>query len=215
VNAEIAKGLKTLNERIAKSNIPSSKLDETFNVATWNVRDFGKKRRTEAAIHYIAETLGQFDLVSLVELRDNLEDLDRALKILGPYWRAIYSDMIPDSGGNRERIAFVYDKRAVVFNGLAAEANAPRTKQGTEYVSNFQWWRSPYMASFRAGGFDFVLLTVHMQWGTEKGRIKELESLAEWIERATSSSASPIPSSGTCIASWSLKIPSVTMNLTY
>jgi hypothetical protein len=60
------------------------------------VREFGKVRRSEAAIHYIAEILGQFDLVSLVELRDDLTDLGRVLKILGPYWRVVYSDMIPD-----------------------------------------------------------------------------------------------------------------------
>ncbi len=182
VSVEIAKGLKVLRDRIDDSNIPSSKLDETLNVATWNIRAFGKKRRTNAAIHYIAEILSQFDLISVVELQNNLEDLSRTLKILGPQWRAVFSDVIPDSAGNRERIAFVYDRRAVVFNGLAAEANPPRTKRGKEYVSEFQWWRSPYMASFRTGGFDFVILTVHIQWGTTKGRTKELEKLAEWIE---------------------------------
>lgn len=29
---------------------------------------------------------------------------------------------------------FIYDKRAVRFNGLAAEANAPRAKRGVEYL---------------------------------------------------------------------------------
>ena len=118
----------------------------------------------------------------MVELRDDLHDLERVLQILGPYWRAVYSDMIPDPAGNHERIAFVYDTRAAVFNGLAAEANPPRTKQGGAYVSEFQWWRSPYMASFRSGDFDFVILTAHIQWGTPSGRMKELESLAGWLD---------------------------------
>jgi len=47
------------------------------------VREFGKKSRSEPAVHYIAEIIGQFDLVSLVELRDDLTDLGRVLKILG------------------------------------------------------------------------------------------------------------------------------------
>src|SRR2546427_10085846 len=111
ISPEIAQGLKVLQARIANAKIPSSKLDETLNIATWNIREFGKKARSEAAIHYIAE-------------------------ILGPYWRAVYSDMIPDPGGNRERVAYLYDKRAVVFNGLAAEAMPPRTKKGTEYFAN-------------------------------------------------------------------------------
>jgi len=183
VTKDIAKGLLALQKRIEAGKIPSSKLDETLNIATWNIREFGKKTRSEAAIHYIAEILGQFDLIGVVELRDDLTDLGRVLKILGPYWRAVYSDMIPDPGGNRERVAYLYDKRAVVFNGLAAEAMPPRTKKGTEYFTNISWWRSPYLASFRAGNFDFVVFTTHVRWGeSSAGRIAELASIADWIE---------------------------------
>jgi endonuclease/exonuclease/phosphatase family metal-dependent hydrolase len=183
VSQQIAAGLLTLQERIEAAKIPSSKIDETLNIATWNIREFGKKARSEAAIHYIAEIIGQFDLVGVVELRDNLSDLGRVLPVLGPYWRAVYSDMIPDAGGNRERIAYVYDKRAVVFNGLAAEANAPRKKQGLEYLAERDFWRAPYIASFRSGNFDFVVLSVHVRWGdSTEARRQELEMLADWIE---------------------------------
>ncbi len=70
ITREIAKGLIALNERIEKAKIPSSKLDETLNIATWNIRAFGANKRTEAAIHYIAEIIWQFDLVGIVQLRD-------------------------------------------------------------------------------------------------------------------------------------------------
>jgi hypothetical protein len=183
VSKEIAAGLLALKKRIAAAKIPSSKIDETLNLATWNIREFGKARRTEAAIHYLAEILGQFDLIGIVELRDDLTDLGRVLKILGPYWRAVYSDMIPDAGGNRERLGFIYDKRAVVFNGLAAEANPPRARKGFEYLPEKSFWRAPYMASFRAGNFDFVVLSAHIRWGeSTEARRQELERLADWIE---------------------------------
>jgi hypothetical protein len=183
VSRDIAKGLLALQNRIAAAKIPSSKIDETLNITTWNIREFGKKARSEAAIHYLAEVLGQIDLVGLVELRDDLTDLGRVLKILGPYWRTVYSDMIPDAGGNRERVAYLYDERAVVFNGLAAEANPPRTKKGTEYLADISWWRSPYLASFRSGNFDFVAITTHVRWGdSDAARVGELDTLADWIE---------------------------------
>src|SRR3972149_4685649 len=124
VSRETAQGLKVLRSRIDAAQVPASRLDETLNIATWNIREIGRRRRSEAAIHYILEILGEFDLVSIVELRDDLTALGRLLNILGPYWRAVYSDMIPDAGGNRERLAFVYDKRSVGFTGLAA-AGAP------------------------------------------------------------------------------------------
>lgn len=183
VSAEIAKGLLALKDRIEAAKIPPSKLDETLNIATWNIREFGKKKRSEAAIHYIAEILGQFDLVGIVELRDDLTDLGRVLPILGSYWKVVYSDMIPDAGGNRERIAYLYDSRTVRFGGLAAEAMPPRVKKGTEYLSEVSWWRIPYLASFCAGNFDFVVMTTHIRWGdSTEARLKELTSIAEWID---------------------------------
>jgi endonuclease/exonuclease/phosphatase family metal-dependent hydrolase len=187
VSKDIARGLLLLKERIAAAKIPSSCLDETLTLATWNIRELGKKARSTAAIHYIAEILGQFDLIAVVELRDKLRDLQRVLQVLGPYWRAVYSDACLDAGGNRERVAYVYDTRQVAFNGLASAAFARRNKQGTEWVPELNWWRPPYMASFKSGNFDFVLLTTHIRWGdNEAGRVPELEALAQWVaDKAT------------------------------
>ena len=183
VSLEIAEGLKLLMKRIEAAKIPPSKLDETLNIATWNVREFGKKRRSEAAIHYIAEIIGQFDLVGVVELRDNLQDLQRILPILGPYWDAVYSDSIRDPGGNRERICYLYDQRACTFNGMAATATPPRKKQGTEYLSEESWWRLPYVASFKAGNFDFLVFTTHVRWGdSDEARQREIQGLANWLD---------------------------------
>lgn len=183
VSPEIAAGLLALRKRIEAAKIPSSKLDETINVAVWNIREFGKKRRTVAAIHYIAEILGQFDLIALVELRDNLEDFGRVCQILGPSWDLVYSDWMTDAGGNRERTGFLYDRRAVTFNGLAAEVDAPRGKAGTEYLATQSFWRAPYMCSFRSGNFDFIAIATHARWGDSlEGREAELGMLADWID---------------------------------
>ena len=55
VSPEIAAGLLALKQRIADAMIPPSALDESINVAVWNIREFGKKARQPAALHYIAE----------------------------------------------------------------------------------------------------------------------------------------------------------------
>ena len=187
---EIVKGIKVLRERIENANIPPSILDETLNLATWNIREFGRlrnrKRRSETAIHYIAEILSQFDLISITEVRDDLTDLSRVMTILGPYWHVVFSDFNTDPAGNRERIAYLYDKRAVTFTGLAAEADPPRKKNRKtgEYEPEITWWRSPFMASFSSGNFDFILLTAHIRWGdSNASRIPPLKHLAEWIEK--------------------------------
>ena len=183
VSPEIAAGLLALKKRIDAAKIPPSKLDETINLAVWNIREFGKVRRTEPAIHYIAEILNQFDLIAIVELRDNLEDLSHVLWYLGDTWRVIYSDWIDDSGGNKERIAFLFDRRAVTHNGLAAEIDAPRLKKTTEYLATQSFWRAPYMCTFRAGNFDFIVIATHARWGKSlAARRAELQMLSDWID---------------------------------
>ena len=179
-----ASGIKTLRERI---KIPSSKLDESIILGTWNIREFGRRARTDVAIHYIAEIISNFDLIAITELRADVSDLRRVMDILGPYWKVIFSDTIMDDAGNGERIAYLYDKRAVAFTGLAAEADPSRTVRDGTYQSSISWWRSPYLASFRAGRFDFVLITAHIRYGKRvSDRIPPLEYLADWIHQRVS-----------------------------
>lgn len=183
VSADIAAGLLALKSRIEEAEIVPSVLDESLNIATWNIREFGKVHRTEPAVHYIAEIIGQFDLVAIVELRNNLEDLGRVMKYLGASWRVVYSDWSDDSGGNDERTAFLFDRRAVIHTGLAAEVDAPRVKQGAEYVTTGSFWRAPYLCSFRAGNFDFLALAMHARWGDSiEARRGELARISNWIK---------------------------------
>lgn len=178
-----AKVLRELQERIAALDLPPSELDESILVASWNIRAFGAARRHPLALHLVAEIIGQFDLVSIVELRENLDDLATVLGYLGPYWGAVYSDVTEDPGGNWERLAFVYDKRAVQFGGLAGSGIPPREKIGAEYVSYESFWRAPYSAAFRSGNFDFVAIAAHLRWGSStSARLQEIERFARWVD---------------------------------
>ena len=164
VPVEVAAGLEELQRRIETQSPPDSVLDRTLNLATWNICGFGDGKRTDRSIYYIAEILSTFDLVSVQELKADLCDPHRVLGLLGAPWDAVYSDAILDAGNNRERICFLFDKRAVSFNGLASVVVEDRTKRGDQWVPDFNWWRPPYMASFSAGNFDFVILAAHIQW---------------------------------------------------
>ena len=180
----LAEKIRYLRTHIEAASIPTTRVDESLIVGTWNIREFGKKPRSRDAIHLIAEVIFNYDLLVLVELRDNLRDLRRALDILGPSWKVVFSDYRQDQAGNRERIAFVYDARMVEFTGLAAEANPPRKKvNGLYQPIHEDWWRSPYMASFIAGNFDFIIVAAHMRWGDSVAdREAAIGYLADWIE---------------------------------
>lgn len=75
----LKRGLDVLDDRLVAAKIPPSKLDETLTVATWNIREFGKRARHPASLHYIAEIIGRFDLVSIVELRDKVDELETVM----------------------------------------------------------------------------------------------------------------------------------------
>jgi hypothetical protein len=187
VDTDTLEALQLLSETIdKKGKVPSSKLDETLIIASWNIREFGRKPRPKKALHLVAEILGQFDLIAIVELREQLADIAEVLDYLGPYWDIVYSDSVDDPGGNRERLGFLYDSRAVQFNGFAGNVSPDRRKVGKEYVYDKSFWRPPYMASFCSGDFDFVALATHIRWGDDlDARKGEIERFAKWVEEKT------------------------------
>ena len=58
-------------------------------------------------------------------MRRDLSQLLRAVEILAPFRNFVVSDHGGDRADNKERIAYVFDKRVVRFTGLAAEADPP------------------------------------------------------------------------------------------
>ncbi len=189
MSADEAKKIEKLREIIKSADIPPKKLDQNLLIATFNIREFGAKRRNNYAINALAEICSNFDVIAVQELRQDLKDLKRMLEVMGPYWKVIFNDPAgqPKRPGNDERLAFVYDNRVMRFTGMAAElfitddflgeAGVPKTDMSVP-------WRPPYMVSFNAGSFDFVLITVHIQWNSKggiKARAKEIEMITKWI----------------------------------
>ena len=179
----------SLEGRIRDANLPVTTPGTDFLMATWNIRHFGGGSRTDQSLQYIAQILQQFQLVAITELKANLTDLFKVLKILGSNWKVIFSDYISDAGGNRERMGFLYNTDFINFTGLAAEADAPRLKNADtgEYVPVLSWWRSPYMASFTASNIDFIVLSAHIRYASyESNRIAPLNLLANWVAQRSS-----------------------------
>lgn len=185
------KQVKALRKIIAEdSNLPSRELDENLLIATFNIREFGAKgkKRKGFAINALAEMCSCFDIIAIQELRADLRDLDRMLTVMGPYWKVLFNDPAGKAlgKGNDERLAFIYDSRTIKFSGLAAELLITDDFFGKDAGKASMPWRTPYMASFRAGFFDFALLTVHIQWNAEGGvpaRAKEIATLTDWVGR--------------------------------
>ena len=184
-----SKKISKLRELIKATKIPSKKMDENLLICTFNIREFGAKRRKSVSINALAEMCSRFDIIAVQELRSNLNDLKRLMKVLGPFWKVIFNDPAgaAKDKGNDERFAYIYDNRVVRFTGMAAELliSDDFFRSGHPNPDASVPWRTPYLASFKTGMFDFIMLTVHIQWNSSGGiaaRVKEIEMISKWVE---------------------------------
>lgn len=122
-----AVGPLRLRHAIRKS-VPPKTLDTNLLLATWNIREFGGRkfrRRSKEGLFYLAEVISAFDLVAVQEVRANLGDFNRLMKLLGSWWRYLLTDVTLGHRGNEELLAFIYDSRKVGFGGFASQVVLP------------------------------------------------------------------------------------------
>ncbi len=189
MSATDAKRITELRDIIKATKIPAKKIDENLLICTFNIREFGAKKRKSVSINALAEMCSRFDIVAIQELRSNLGDLKRLINILGPFWKVIFNDPagVAKNKGNDERFAYIYDSRVVRFTGMAAELliSDDFFSHGQPSQDASVPWRTPYLVSFKSGMFDFMMLTVHIQWNSSggiKARAKEIEMITKWLE---------------------------------
>lgn len=119
-------------------------------------------------------------------MRANLKALRHTLKVLGPDWGLILTDVNRSPKGNYERLAFVFDTRRVKPSGLAAELVVPEDRREGGKIAGGalreQFDRTPYAVSFQCAGQTFILVTLHVRYGDNaKDRLGELTAIAEWL----------------------------------
>ncbi len=181
---------------------PGAKADiqrhATFGLMEYpRVRFRRLRRETERGLLLHPEIISHFDLVAVQEVREDLKALEKVRKVLGrDNWDYVVTDVTEGSPGNRERLAFLYDKRKVRFAGVAGELLIPPKEikakgKKTVYEASNQLYRTPFVVGFQAGWFKFLLTTVHMIYGKDKAddpkRVEEIRLVADFLkERAES-----------------------------
>jgi endonuclease/exonuclease/phosphatase family metal-dependent hydrolase len=197
-----AERLLALREGLAP--VRSERSDDSLLLATWNIRDFDDNKfgfgpRKRESFYYLAEVISSFDLVAVQEINRNLAPLRELMGILGGGWDYIVTDATEGTGGNNERMAFLYDKDKVFFRKIAgevvlpdgqmivspAEAELPPDKAP---IGNGQFARTPFLVAFQSGWFKFSLCTVHIFYGSESGkelarRILEIKRLVAFFAK--------------------------------
>ena len=183
ISPEIARGLLALQKRIEAANMPVSMRDKTIKIATWNIRKFGSVPRTPAALHYIAEILGQFNFISIMEMGEGLTDLNIIMQILGPDWHIAYTNLLDENKRFEKRIGYLFDKRSVKYKGQFPRGKTPKFNNGAEDNATRDFMYSRVIRLFRSGNFDFAVMASPCRWGTVmEGRKWHLRRLAKFID---------------------------------
>lgn len=143
-------------------------------IASWNVLNLGE----DTLVADRAAVVAEYDLVALQEVKslDGVQALRDALQSqTGVEWQYVASPLA-GSGNTAEYYVFVYRTDRVEEiegpRGLYPEPN------GDDFV------REPFFATFRAGEFDFTIITVHVVWadGAAPPRVAEVQKLDDvWV----------------------------------
>lgn len=178
------------------AEIPAKRLEQNLLIATWNIRAFGditrkwvsgandSPKRDLHATRCIAEIISHFDVIAVQEVRANIRGLRDMMRLLGNDWGLILTDVNRGDAGNGERMAFIFDTRRVQLSGLACELVVPQEQLQSIAPDALQrqFARTPYAVGFRSGGSTFVLVTLHILFGSNaRQRIPELKAIARWM----------------------------------
>lgn len=176
----VAKEIRNLRYRIESENIPV-RSSNNLHLLTWNIRNLNKKKE-DRAIRYIAEICKRFDVIAIQETKDDLGGLEKLQRRLGRKYRFLFSD----PSGNGERLVFCYDSSTTQFTGLAAEIVMQPGAGRNNKKPELEFDRTPYMASFRKNGCNFIIVTVHIYYGSGsavKYRRDEIANIAKYLKK--------------------------------
>ncbi|TRO56823.1 hypothetical protein E2P71_01815 [Candidatus Bathyarchaeota archaeon] len=151
---------------------------DTVKLAAFNVQIFGETKREKTEVmNTLVQIVRQFDVVLIQEIRDASETtapffLDAINAVDGPEYAYIRSERLGRST-SKEAYAYFYNTESVQY--LASTAFVYNDV-------NDVFEREPYIASFRAGGFDFTLIGIHTKPEDAYNEMGNLTIVFDYVE---------------------------------
>ena len=208
LNYSLASEKRALNRWFSERNVPE-KDDGKLLLASWNIANLGEQKRYEKDLKLIAHLLSRFDLIAVQEIKDNLNHFSKVVGYMG----GKYDWIVNDTGGNKERLGFIYDTEKIKPGRLFAEIAIPerefirhdvvvsyekrRNKMVEVYFQHefTPFDRNPFVGTFEAGKVSFTLVNVHLYFGGFKNasnieerakyarRVLEILTLSKWADK--------------------------------
>lgn len=150
------------------ASFPSSPV--TISIATFNIQQFTDDCTKDFDV--LANICRRYDIVAIQEVKKTGAAVEKLRTQLGDNWAYELSERT----GNHERFAYIYRVDRVQFLGqkgwISFDGNNPPITIN----------RIPFYAYFKAGSFDFILVTVHLFYTDDNRRAKEIDQLIAWYK---------------------------------
>jgi endonuclease/exonuclease/phosphatase family metal-dependent hydrolase len=148
----------------------------TIRIATWNLKKFSEQGNPDFVMIAGVIRSSRFDLLAIQEVQQQGQAVQRLRRQLGEPWRHAISERT----GNNERFAFLYR------GDILEVVNGPAFMQSAEAAA---FARVPFTATFRAGQFDFTLVTIHLSYTDTNHRRREADALARFAKDLAANAA--------------------------
>jgi len=138
----------------------TAEIEATIKIAAFNIQIFGKSKRSKPDVmDVLKKVVREFDVVLIQEIRDASETtapifLEQINDMDGPDYAFVRSERLGRST-SKEAYAYFYNTSTVDF----IEGSDYVHDDMADGVDDFE--REPYIATFRSGNFDFVLVGIH------------------------------------------------------
>jgi hypothetical protein len=129
--------------------------DSTITVASWNLKNFGKTKLTDTTrIPIIVDVIKKYDVIAIQEVMDKTRGLPSILvsMVNGDSLNYRFIESLRVGEGRKESYVVIYDSDRVEY--------VPGTMGFIREIAD-EYAREPFYAMFRAGNFDFYLVTIH------------------------------------------------------
>jgi len=152
-----------------------------ISIASWNLKRFGNtKLNDHARMSILLDILKQYDIIAIQEVMDVTVTLPQklvdSLNVDGLNYNFVASNRV-GRGTSKEQYLFVYNDDKV-------DAFLDSSGYGIEPMDEFA--REPFYCMFKAGEFDFYLMTIHTDPDDVEIEIPALKVAFDSLQNANS-----------------------------
>ncbi len=151
--------------------------EPTIKIASFNIQVFGKaKREKEEVMQVLEKIVRNFDVVAIQEIKDIGGKtvpyfMERINAAAGDKYDYVISPRVGE-GAAAESYAFIYNTRTVNFRRISAIYND----------SSKKFTRTPFIAAFSSGKFDFTLVNIHTKPEYATREVMALEEVEKYAD---------------------------------